>query len=382
MGIKPPNDGLVGLAPVKRRGIVGIMPNQKHQKFQGFMGGAAGDPDPGYSLAIVEFDDQGRCYGRGQLDAVAGVMDQLMADETDVILLVFVHGWKHDARTDDENLSQYRLLLAKVGAHEKATAAPGKARPVMGVFVGWRGMSEYSAADILTDATFWDRQGAGQRVATGSVRELFGRLRHYRNHRIKPERGGCPLLVVAGHSFGGMIVYSALAQSLIEAASAPAGRMIPSFADLVLLVNPAIEGARYLPIYDLVQSTAFKARTTPQPPVFLCAQAKNDQPVGTFFPIGNINHRLDQATIGNLEKICTTHAIGFIADFRTHDLTGPSDASTYHLTPAGRQQTNPYWVVHADKAVIDGHGGIWQAPFQAFLADILFEHVMTSRLRP
>ena len=30
--------------------------------------------------------------------------------------------------------------------------------------------------------------------------------------------------------------------------------MTPEFADLVLLVNPAIEGARYIPIYDLVTS--------------------------------------------------------------------------------------------------------------------------------
>ena len=44
--------------------------------------------------------------------------------------------------------------------------------------------------------------------------------------------------MIVGHSFGGMIVFSALAQSLIEAASAPVGRLTPGFADLVLLVNP------------------------------------------------------------------------------------------------------------------------------------------------
>jgi alpha-beta hydrolase superfamily lysophospholipase len=67
-------------------------------------------------------------------------------------------------------------------------------------------------------------------VAIGSVRELFGRLRRYRNRRRKD--GGSPLLVIVGHSFGGMIVYSALAQSLIQAASAPVGSMTPEFADL------------------------------------------------------------------------------------------------------------------------------------------------------
>ncbi|WEK42352.1 MAG: hypothetical protein P0Y64_13260 [Candidatus Sphingomonas colombiensis] len=378
MAIDPPGDGLVGLAPIAPRAALGLMPNEQHQTYHGFMRGAPGAPQPAYCLAIVEFDDQGRCYDRGQMDAVAGVMTQLMHDEADVILLVFVHGWKHDARTDDEDLSEFRRVLMRVGLHERNTAA-GRARPVMGIFIGWRGMSEYGVGDIVADSTFWGRQAAAQRVATGSVRELFGRLRHYRNHRLTRDRSGSPLLVIAGHSFGGMIVYSALSQSLIEAASAPGGLLTPSFADLVLLVNPAIEGARYLPIYDLVKGAAFRARNIPQPPVFICAQAENDQPVGTFFPIGNFTRRLDQATIGDLEKACTTHAIGFIPEFRTHRLTGSSEGASFRLDPPGERQENPYWVVGADKAVINNHSGIWQQPFQDFLADILLEHVEASR---
>jgi hypothetical protein len=135
-----------------------------------------------------------------------------------------------------------------------------------------------------------------------------------------------------GHSFGGMIVYSALEQSLIQAASAPAGRMTPEFADLVLLVNPAIEGARYLPIYDLVNEP-FKARATKQLPVFLCAQAENDQPVGLVFPLGNAGHAIDEATIGDLEKECVTHALGFVPSFRTHALAGPMGNQPLVLNP-------------------------------------------------
>src|SRR5262249_55311647 len=160
--------------------------------------------------------------------------------------------------------------------------------------------------DAVANSTFWGRQAAGLRVAVGSVRELFGRLRHYRNRRRKD--GGNPLLVIAGHSFGGMIVYSALAQSLIQAASAPVAKMTAEFAVLVLLVNPAIEGSRILPIYDLVTGTAFKARTATQLPVFICAQADNDLPVGVVFPLGNAGHAIDEATIGDLEKECVTHA--------------------------------------------------------------------------
>jgi pimeloyl-ACP methyl ester carboxylesterase len=374
MDILPPNDGLQGLAPFEPRHGAGIMPNAAHQAAHGFMTGAP------YELAIVEFDDQGRCYDRGQMDGVAKRLDALAPDPNqlgkDVILVVFVHGWQHDARSDDENLSAFRVLLNETVDYERTRASAGvAARPVLGVFVGWRGLSGFGLGDVIADATFWERQAAGLRVAFGSVRELFGRLRHYRNRQKK--NLGNPLLVIVGHSFGGMIVFSALAQSLIQAASAPA-----EFADLVLLVNPAIEGARFIPIYDLVTSPAFAARTTKQLPVFICAQAENDQPVGTVFPLGSIGHAITEATIGDLEKWCVTHALGFVPGFRTHALAGPTGNEPFVLTPPDTAQANPFWVVGAAKEVIDGHGGIWQTPFLQFIASLVFQHVQASKQGP
>ena len=222
--------------------------------------------------------------------------------------------------------------------------------------------------------------GPGRRPDSGwrpaRCGELFGRLRHYRNRQQK--RGGNPLLVIVGHSFGGMIVFSALAQSLIQAASAPVGMMTPEFADLVLLVNPAIEGARYIPIYDLVTSAAFKARTTKQLPVFICAQAENDQPVGLVFPLGNAIHAIDESTIGDLEKWCVTHAFGFVPGFRTHKLAGPTADKPFALDPPG---------VDASEPILDGRRGeggdrrtrgIWQTPFLHSLRASCFS---TCRLR-
>ena len=217
-------------------------------------------------------------------------------------------------------LSAFRVLLSETVDYERTRASAGvAARPVLGVFVGWRGKSAFGLGDVIADATFWERQAAGQRVAVGSVRECSAGS-PYRNRQKK--NLGNPLLVIVGHSFGGMIVFSALAQSLIQAASAPAGGVTPEFADLVLLVNPAIEGARFIPIYDLVTSPAFKTRTTRRLPIFICAQAENDQPVGTVFPLGSIGHAVTEATIGDLEKWCVTHALGFVPGFRTHALAG------------------------------------------------------------
>jgi hypothetical protein len=368
------NDGLDDqLEPVEHHGALGVIPNVAHQSKSGFLKAHT------FELAIVEFDDQGRCYRREQMNAVSRRIEDMRTglNPLDAIVLVFVHGWKHDARSNDANLTSFRALLAKTAQHEADCAERGKARPVMGIFIGWRGMTTHGVGDLGADTTFWGRQEAAHRVSTGSVRELFGRLRHYRNSREK--HGGTALLVIAGHSFGGMIVLSALAQSLIEAASLPDGHIVPGFADLVLLVNPAVEGARYLPIYDLVMSPEFQARIYTQLPVFICIQALNDQPVGTFFPVGNFKNRLEEAAIGGLEKRCISHAIGFIDEFRTHHISGSSGMAPFDLDPPQPSQKNPYWVVTAEKAVIDGHGGIWQDPFASFLAAVVFQHVNVSR---
>ena len=368
-----PNDGLTGLSPIEHHGPTGIMPNCKHQG-AGFLTGAP------YELAFVEFDDQGRCYDRSQMDLVAKRLDEMRAQGQDSLVVVFVHGWKHDARTDDSNLTSFRELLKETVTYETGTTPPNVApRSVLGIFVGWRGLTAYGPTDLIADTTFLGRQEAGHRVSTGSPRELFGRLRHYRNSRL--EGGGSPLLVIAGHSFGGMIVYSALAQSLIEAASDPGDSVDSRFADLVLLANPAIEGARYLPIYDLVAQPVFQARTKRQLPLFVCAQADNDEAVGTFFPIGNSKNGVEEASLGDLEKRCITHAIGFIDEFKTHRLDAAAPDAPATLDPPGLEQLNPFWVVRANAAVIDQHGGIWQVPFKKFIASVLFRHVEATRDR-
>lgn len=368
-----PNDGLEGLRPVEEYPSIGVMPNEAHQDALGFM------KANNFHLAIVEFDDQGRCYNRMQLGKVSDAIEHMRETAKDAIVLAFVHGWKHDARSNDDNLSSFRRVLDKTAQHERQCAEPGKAREVFGIFVGWRGLSAYGPVDAVADVTFWDRQEAAHRVASGAVRELFGRLRHYRNSRV--ENGGSALLVISGHSFGGMIVFWALAQSFIEAASDPAGGVISRFADLVLLANPAMEGARYLAIYDLVTSNAFETGTSEQLPVFVCAQAQNDQAVGTWFPIGNAANGLEEASIGPLEKRCITHGIGFIDEFRTHTISGPAGRDPFVLDPPDILQKDPYWVVWASKEVIDGHGGIWLDPFMCFLAAVLFQHVRQSASR-
>jgi hypothetical protein len=99
-----PRYGRLPEQPARPGRLLGLVRNQPHQN----PGGAVFAED-GYLLAIVEFDDQGLCYDRHQMNAVSTALDALR-DENSVIL-VFVHGWRHIALSGDDNLRAFRRRL-------------------------------------------------------------------------------------------------------------------------------------------------------------------------------------------------------------------------------------------------------------------------------
>jgi hypothetical protein len=349
---------------------------------------------PDCRLAIVEFDDQGLCYADGAMAAVERELARL-ADRNPIII-AFVHGWKHNARPADSNLIAVRQLLKEVRADPMSDG-----RPVLGVYIAWRGLSRYGNY-AWEQSSFWDRMQAAQRVAGGLPRELLGRLKAFRNG---PDRAGPPraTFVVIGHSFGGLVVYTALAQSLIEAASS-ADKVIPSFGDLVLLVNPAFRAVSWLPVYDIVQRSDYAPE---QPPVFVSVTATNDTATGTFFPLGTFPSLLEEAWRTPKEREALFHTMGHIPWMRTHELSlaaqGPAPAAaapaSYAEAPpylaqlSGRRaagappqpvrfgevlvtrvpghRTSPFWVASATPQVIDGHNGIFLKSFFDFVYALL-----------
>jgi len=330
----------------------------------------------------------------------------------DPILLVFAHGWKHDAAASDTNLVAFQDLLAGVACEEsKQTsqmanrAVPPSAmagagpRPVLGVFMSWRGLSR-SGNWLWEQSSFWDRQEAAQRVALGSVREALGRLKEFRN----PPVGAAstePRAIIIGHSFGGLVVYAAVAQSLIEAA-ASGGTRVPSFGDLVLLVNPAFSAVSYLPIHEILQRARYQID---QLPVFVSVTAENDWATGIAFPAGNWMRLLSEATRGEQQASALIRTMGHLDWMRTHALS--ATATALHPGLAGSADTvavrarvrglskasqidvfgnvevrslsdrppGPFWTASATPDVIDGHNGIFKPSFVSFVHALVAAHL-------
>jgi hypothetical protein len=255
---------------------------------------------PEYDLGIVELDDQGWFYDRGDAARVLDLVKR-EADANGAVIAVFVHGWHHSAERNDSNLTDFKKVLVdihnvlqkEIFVESRKKIIPGAKNRVVGVYVGWRGAS---LPPFLDYATFFDRRDAAVRVGTGDVPELFSRLQEvYTTHNGPREGGGWDFttLVTMGHSFGAQVVFSAVADRFKTSiadkigvdqsgAGAPIGE-VKGFGDLVVLVNPAHEASIYDSIHRLTRHQRYQ-RT--QLPILLTVSSEGDWPNRDAFPFG------------------------------------------------------------------------------------------------
>lgn len=290
-----------------------------------------------YLLGFIEFDDQGQLWNRKQMADVVGKLAG-EAGKQDLLMVVFVHGWKHSAAPFDTNVRTFRKVLRELTDAEtqiaKLTDTP--ARKVVGIYLGWRGGSV--TVPLLKELTFWDRKNTAQKVGRGGVTEVLSRL-----ESIKQDKGSINAsghsrtrLVIVGHSFGGAVIQTALVQILenrFVQTIGPAGVQsdIGGFGDLVVLINPALEAMQFSALSDI--STERGTYFASQLPVMLEMTSEADYATRYAFPAGRWLSTLFEKTREQKRFNAVTHkqesisesdanitAIGHFKPYRTHRL--------------------------------------------------------------
>jgi pimeloyl-ACP methyl ester carboxylesterase len=295
-------------------------------------------PDAGYLLGFIEFDDQGQVFERQQMDAVLTAL-QTEAASKNLLMVVFVHGWKHSAAPGDTNIETFRRSLERISELESRISREtgAEARKVVGIYLGWRGGSITWPG--VKELTFWDRKNTAHKVGHGGVTEVVSRLELVRKTKdaMEGEQGRSRTrLVVIGHSFGGAVVYSALSQILATGfvdTVGPAGTItdVKGFGDLVVLINPAFEATLFTSLSDMANErpTYFPA----QLPVIAVLTSEADDATKRAFPMGRWfstffeKHREEtrkNGVTGEAEVIdqkkANITAVGHFEPYRTHFL--------------------------------------------------------------
>ncbi|QWF19607.1 alpha/beta hydrolase [Lysobacter capsici] len=350
---------------------------------------------PPVLLGYVEFDDQG--YLR-EPESKENLMRQIRAIDSDrpVLMVVFAHGWKHNAAPDDGNVEAFAQFLRKIAkadaqACENRACAP---RQVVGMYLGWRGLS--NKVEPFKTLTFWGRKGRAHRVGTDGATEVLAELA-----KIKATRRN-NRLIVTGHSFGGALVYNSLNQLLIRdtAFANKEGTVARNAADLVVLVNPAFEAARFNALQRKASGMTFKPG---QMPILAIFTSQADTATKRAFPAGRALATLFSEHSTPEQRRQNIQAIGHYAPYRTHTLMQLATPATVDFkdfacawkaysigtsnrwnvgavalarTPAKPESSqsslesarfNPYMVVGVEKGIISGHNEIWGDEFSDFL---------------
>jgi len=363
-------------------------------------------------IGFVELDDHGLYWTDKQLPASMEMIGRA-AEPNGAIVAVFVHGWLNNARypdADNGDLDNFKNdVLAVLSQHETAAAKrEGRPRrPVVGVYVAWRGKSLSGPLFFLS---FYDRKDAALRVAdtqaTVTLRGLIAKTRENPKSQI----------LVVGHSFGGLITERALGPVLITEAmrartGTPIGALLRDAPDLVVLVNPAMNATRALgDVWTLKESpelvprrrTIFHLReeALTRTPLIISLTSATDLATGLAFPLAEYVAGVFQSfrgwggtpmdgvfpsqrtvyakTMGHLPQIWS-HDVTFtqLPEVRTDPATdravpcerrGPADAEIcfivgrdmFTMTPrAGRFNDTHYWIMQIPKTIVNGHSDVW-----------------------
>lgn len=240
-------------------------------------------------VAYVEIDEQGYFQDRGQIDRALTLVGE---DGTPQYVVVFVHGWFHNASHTDDNVRGFKCALNDLqGIDAKAGGR------VVGIYIGWRG--ESLGVPLLRYLTFWDRKNTSDEIGRGSLVEFLTRL----ERTVKPTPASRNKLMLVGHSFGASVVFNSVGQILLQrflldaeklasAGPAPAHSqsrpgLVSGYGDLVVLVNPAIEATRLIPFFSSLNDYTTRRAdlfSASQPARLVILSSEGDRATRIAFP--------------------------------------------------------------------------------------------------
>jgi hypothetical protein len=330
-----------------------------------------------YDLAFVEFQEDGKpyvlrrpcepknekCidegYGPVKLDKTSQLdvlLAHLKTSEYRHYVLVFIHGWRNDASIGNGNVADLRLYAAHVARFIEDRAALDPNAPkyhLTAVYIGWRGartdenwlhqklgsvgswIGAFSAV-----GTLFDRKPVSEAIAPSvltalrDVENQLGIANEIPDVNYVPNNPN--KMIVFGHSLGGNLLITALGDDLVKRVDqhTPGKYMQPVLGDLVVLINPAAEAAKWIQVQKALWRklalifadrrpgdeyvAAHKFFRQDQAPIIVSATAARDWPPG-----GNTEVDCHRPNAVDLRKESANKAVskeGFEYDWATYDL--------------------------------------------------------------
>ena len=288
-----------------------------------------------YRLHFLEFDDQGQMYATQQFQRLVDSLERDAAapERPRIVLVLYAHGWTNNASLCNNNVCCFRTFLSRIAGDlrsvgERSQGVVGPTR-VVGIYVGWRGLS--ATLPPFKALSFWARKRAAGNVGLGELVEALSFLDRYQKHLNTETPNRCRL-VMMGHSLGGAILYSAVANILksrvtearVQGVLDGTVPKIEGFGDIVVLANPAFEASLYAPLHELIET--FPAFSPRQSPLLVVLSSETDSTTRSTFRIGRWLETLFQRTGPRSPRSMIVRTVGNYDPFVTHHAAVAADA--------------------------------------------------------
>lgn len=287
-----------------------------------------------FNLAFLEFMEdgspqplEGRPAGSAELSQYALLQRHLLSTPSNFVI-AFAHGWRHDAKIGNDNVSDLRHYAAHA-ARFLAERCNKEGRfcgtTVTAIYIGWRGARVdevrikqtfgHQIGGLLANATMWitlfDRKPISEEIGPSAVTALRG-LDRILDSKKSPAAPSTDMpagslsndqrMIVLGHSLGGNMMMTALKDQLTKNIirhdkGAPFESPV---GDMVVLLNPASEAGHWTALQRAVwHRVAFRASEAnatstvgdghglfkqEQPPVLMSITAARSWPPSGIWP--------------------------------------------------------------------------------------------------
>lgn len=365
----------------------------------------------GFSVHAIEFDDQGELWDPQQLDNTLKHIrwhckksdgGSANKENTEVIVITFIHGWLHNATPEDKNFESFTKLIRTRARAEKEFASQNnrEARPIIGVYVAWRGL--LLNIPLITFLTFWSRKTAALRVGNLSCTEvLFSIMRAVKSRN---NRSQC---IFVGHSFGGLIMENAICQALLGAIFQSEDSPVDSPSDLVVLINPAVEAIGAKQFIDMLERNKVRVKMGNKTekdhlsfPLLVSITSVGDKATKWAFPAGQFFvgwsksfRKYDNPPPGlPSQRHLHAHTAGHVThfhNFKVEPIKGPIDPEKlefsfndgqdkYKIVPKSDDRKSlSFWLMQVPKEIVPDHSNIFTEAFENMLSSLLY-WTMTS----
>ncbi|MCX6590310.1 MAG: hypothetical protein NTZ56_02185 [Acidobacteria bacterium] len=372
-----------------------------------------------YTMSFVEYQENGEPFEEAQFKVAQDLIESARRSSATgsermgpATVFIYVHGWKNNASNKTADVERFQSYLETYYEYVK----DGPKRPVVGIFLAWRGRS-LDLPGWISWVSFWTRSHAARRVGNGMINDHIDRLVELSiRDRASLAAGRHPYVFVIGHSFGARVLETAVIghrPSIISGACKVVAHdksPVRATADVVLFENAATSAAyvrRQLhecqPCRDrrngckdfakpdfsksvIVRNWAFDRdacqkdptmRKCQPYPVFLAVSAAQDYLTRFVLFVAALQHPAAFLPWRQTHRIvrATGQAVDPVKDevflFETPGNTKPGAAhlvvrkNTATISPA-----NPAWIIEVGRDISSSHGDVWNATMMNMMINL------------